>query len=105
MMRKLRAAEIGFLKKMIEYSGCERKISWPLEDLLVEEMDDGDMGSLSFVSEKSCRALGEDIAKTEFFDKDGILVLVTLSLDNYGDLFEMDVWKTDFSRLIAFPIV
>lgn len=34
-------------------------------------------------------------------DQDGVDVIATLSLDNYGDLFELDVWKVDFSPVVS----
>ncbi|MGT2430711.1 DUF6984 family protein [Cupriavidus basilensis] len=47
--------------------------------------------------------MGSDLASVEFFDEDGVAVIVTLSLDNYGDLYELDIWKTDFSPLRRLP--
>jgi len=67
----------------------------------VEEMDDGGMGSLLFKSSKLDRLLGKELASKTFVDTDGVEVIVTLSLDNYGDLFELDVWKVDFSPVIS----
>jgi len=71
-----------------------------LELIEVEPMEDGGMGSLYFPHAAKCREqrrLGKRIAQTEFTDDDGILVSVTLNVDQDGDLFELDVWKTDFS--------
>jgi len=67
----------------------------------VEEMDDGGMGSLLFKSGKLDRFLGKELASETFVDTDGVEVIVTLSLDNYGELFELDVWKVDFSPVIS----
>lgn len=69
----------------------------------VEEMDDGGMGGLKFSSSHENRSLGPQIASAEFLDEDGITVIATLNLDNYGDLYELDIWKTDFSPLRRFP--
>ncbi len=67
-----------------------------LAESLVEEMDDGGMGGRGSCPEKGDRRLGCELAKTTFLDEDGIEVMVTLSLDNYGDLYELDSWKTNF---------
>ncbi|MNL27470.1 hypothetical protein D3C87_1490620 [compost metagenome] len=61
------------------------------------------MGGLRFVSGKGDRRLGRDLAKITFLDEDGIEVSATVSLDNYGELYELDIWKTDFSPLKGLP--
>jgi hypothetical protein len=70
----------------------------------VTEMDDGGMGSLEFeVGDVKNRMLGALICEAEFIDDDGVTVLVALNADREGRLFELDVGKVDFSKLIAFP--
>lgn len=64
-------------------------------------MDDGGMGSIRFESKKPGRRLGSDLARETFVDEDGVEVIATLSLDNYGDLFELDIWKVDFSPVVS----
>lgn len=66
-------------------------------------MDDGGMGSLSFVSSKPHRAMGKVAGECTFSDADGMLVDAALLLDKEGDLFELDLWKVDFSPLIQIP--
>ncbi|WP_411178823.1 DUF6984 family protein [Paraburkholderia gardini] len=51
------------------------------------------------------RRLGVDLCQLGFLDSDGVPILVTLSLDNFGQLFELDVWKVDFSAIQRFPSV
>jgi hypothetical protein len=65
---------------------------------LVEEMNDGGMGSLRFVGSAD-RRLGECVGEAEFDDADGVVVSVALNVDQRGELFELDVWKVDFSPL------
>jgi len=38
-----------------------------------------------------------------FTDNDGVRVIASLNMDSNGNLFEMDIWKTDFSSLINIP--
>ena len=76
-----------------------------LSYLQVKEANDGGMGGLVFLSKNKDRHLGKDIASCEFDDQDGVKVIATLSVDNFGDLYELDVWKTDFSKLISFPVL
>jgi len=65
---------------------------------LVEEMNDSGMGSLRFVGSAD-RRLGKCIGEAEFDDADGVIVSVALNVDQRGELFELDLWKVDFSPL------
>jgi len=72
--------------------------------MLVQEMSDGGMGSLYFPTCRgSERHLGGTLLEAEFVDRDGILVSAIVNLDNSGDLLELDIWKVNFSKLLAFP--
>lgn len=102
-MRKLTSGEFEFIKKLIE-SCEEHELLLPqLKQISVDGMNDGGMGSLLFCSLDSQRSIGREIARQDFFDEDGVSVSAVLSVDNYGNLYELDVWKADFSKLIGFP--
>jgi hypothetical protein len=63
-------------------------------------MSDGGMGSLYFVSgdeEPKNRKFGRRIGEMQFEDTDGIPILVSLNIDEDGNLYELDIWKADFS--------
>ena len=75
-----------------------------LPESLVEEMQDGNMGSLRFVTlEYPDRRYGSMIVEAEFTDADGVLVSVALNLDDRGNLLELDIWKVDFSPIERYP--
>jgi hypothetical protein len=75
-----------------------------LKDCLVRELDDSGMGSLEFVTDApGKRRPGRVLAEAQFKDRDGVLVSAALNLDDQNDLYELDLWKTDFSRLMALP--
>lgn len=75
-----------------------------LEDVLVEEMADGGMGSLRFrYLDGRTQHLGELLVEKEFVDVDGVPVVATINLDEVGRLYELDIWKVDFSPLISLP--
>ncbi len=77
-----------------------------LELIEVESIDDGGMGSLYFLHPAKPRAqrrFGKCIAETEFTDEDGIVVSAALNVDQDGDLFELDLWKTDFGPVSSLP--
>ena len=69
-------------------------------------MDDGEMGSLYLFPKGEItegRVFGEQVSDFQFTDLDGIEVIASLNIDENGELFELDIWKTDFSKLIKFP--
>jgi hypothetical protein len=75
-----------------------------LDDALFEDMDDGGMGGLRVCKpDGHPRAFGEKLAEKEFADVDGIPVVIALNLDDTGELYELDIWKVDFSPLKRFP--
>lgn len=104
-MRLMNKLELDFLANMLKSSSFFQIDLKNLPCLQVEDANDGGMGGLVFLSKNKDRHLGEDISQCEFDDQDGVKVIVTLSVDNFGDLYELDVWKTDFSKLISFPVV
>ncbi|WP_324678814.1 DUF6984 family protein [Hymenobacter sp. GOD-10R] len=82
---------------------AEKFLAWlPIAE--VEELADGGMGSLRFVSRKDEQRLGQKIAELQFLDEDGVPVLVSLYLDQEGALYELDSWKTDYSPLKRIPL-
>ena len=74
-------------------------------ELLVSEMNDGNMGSLYLyppgITENNQRLFGQQISEYIFKDRDNIDVIASLNLDNNGMLFELDVWKTNFTPTIS----
>ena len=74
--------------------------------LLVQTMDDGGMGSILLFPNgptETKRLLGSVASELKFPDDDGGEVLASLNLDCEGELFEVDVWKVNFSPLIRIP--
>ncbi len=69
-------------------------------------MDDGDMGSLLLIHKdevSESRVFGEQVSELQFVDLDGVDVIASLNIDKEGDLYELDIWKTDFSKLQKLP--
>lgn len=99
LMRKLNPDEIPLVKYLLDKSGLDYSIS----ELKVTEMNDGGMGSLLFDSKTKEPRFGKATAEYWFKDSDGVGVTARLNLDQEGELFELDVWKTDFSELKKWP--
>lgn len=90
---------------IIEYLFAIAGLKQTPRNLRIESMNDGEMGSLLFENLDGVdRRLGDTVAECYFEDSDGILVSVTLNLDQQGKPFELDVWKVDFSNLQRWPL-
>ena len=77
-----------------------------LNGLVVAELNDGGMGSLSLIPkgvEGAARSFGQQLVLAEFTDSDGVPVSVALNLDGAGNLYELDIWKVNFSPLLNWP--
>ena len=103
--RKPTIKELRLLELLIKKSSLIMSNNWK-DNLLVRPMDDGEMGSLYLFPKGVTiedRTIGEQVSDFQFTDSDGIEVIASLNLDENGDLFELDLWKTDFSKLLNFP--
>lgn len=102
--RPLREKEAVLIRKLVSGTPFEGKVLRQLSEAIVQDMPDGGMGSVHFHKNSTEeRKLGKEIAEGSFRDADGVLVSVTLNLDQFGDLFELDIWKVDFSPLVGYP--
>ncbi|MCU1405357.1 MAG: hypothetical protein JWQ43_1660 [Glaciihabitans sp.] len=103
VLRRLRPAERRIVTVMLDRAGHHPAIPERLDRAWVYELDDGGMGSLRFVRPDGAPGLGRYIGPADFVDADGVTVFVWLNFDKRGDLFELDVWKTDYQPLVTFP--
>ncbi len=74
------------------------------KELKVADMQDG-MGSLLLIpaeQTKINRTFKAQISDSIFTDVDGIDVIVSLNIDQDGFLYELDVWKMNYERVISF---
>jgi len=97
--RKPTIEESQLLDKLIEKSPIDLPLNWK-STLKVKPMSDGDMGSLLLYPNginNSIRVFGERISEYQYKDIDGVDIIASLNVDSNGDLFELDIWKTDFS--------
>lgn len=70
--------------------------------LMVKNMDDGGMGSLLLFpsgKDSDTRNFGKQVSDLTFFDQDGVEVIASLNIDERGNIFELDMWKTNFDEL------
>ena len=71
----------------------------------VTEMADGDMGSLLFAAKDSTeiRHFGGRLCEAEFLDSDGMGLSIVVIIDQNQELYELDIFKGDFSALVRLP--
>jgi hypothetical protein len=98
-MRKLLTTQKPLISWLISASGRADA----LDSFIVSNMKDGGMGSMRFESPKKNRRLGGTVAEGQFLDADGVLVVASLNIDQDGNLFELDIWRTDFDSLKRWP--
>jgi hypothetical protein len=103
--RLLTLPELALLVHMLRGKPNVEHLLAALPTSQVEQMDDGGMGSLLFVSYKPNRKFSDVVADFQFNDADGIPVLASLNIDEDGALFELDMFKADFSPLQRLPIL
>jgi hypothetical protein len=96
--RKLREEERDLISYLLRGDDRPRD----LETALASDMSDGGMGSIRFCGPKG-RVLGRCVAEAQYLDVDGVLVSIVVNTDDRGELFELDMWKVDFSPLIRYP--
>jgi hypothetical protein len=103
-MRCLTAEEKALIVAMVRGRAAERAILQAIDEALVEEMEDGGMGSLHFVRPASSQSrFGKQLCEATCHDQDGTPVSIALQLDQFGCLFELDIFKADFSPLKKLP--
>jgi hypothetical protein len=97
--------ELAMLRLLVSRSTVPVEDAWE-EGLLVAAMNDGGMGSLYLMPKSIAlahRIMGTQVSEFQFVDSDGVAVIVSLNLDEEGRLFELDIWKTDYNRLLSLP--
>ncbi len=82
----------------------QANIKRDISTLKMEAMHDGGMGSHKFQTNHLDSKFGSEVANCTFIDSDGVTVSATLNIDQYGDLFELDLFKGDFSNLEKWPL-
>lgn len=103
--RKPNIQEERLIEILLRRSSLEISKDWK-EGLLVRPMDNG-MGDSLYLFPKgkdiANRKFGKRICDFQFTDADGVEVIASLHIDSDGDLFELDIWKTDHGKLINLP--
>lgn len=96
-MREISKSELKLVSYLLEKAGKQTHIP-----NLIRPLKDEGMGSISFDLKGSRKRVSQIIGGS-FKDSDGVLVDFELTADENNELFELDLWKVDFSRLLKYP--
>jgi hypothetical protein len=66
----------------------------------VENLTGTEMGGIQLSSRGEHSA---DLVEADYKDTDGRDVLITLTTNQFNELYDMDIWKADFSELQRYP--
>ena len=96
-MREITELELQLIRLLLEKAGKQVRIP-----KMVRPLKDEEMGSISF-DLKGLQERNSQIISGSFLDSDGVLVDFELTADKNNELYELDIWKVDFSRLLRYP--
>ncbi len=103
--RDLRDEERRLIERLAKGAPLESLVLAQLEKAFVADMNDGGMGSLRFNEndERTGPVRIKTVGEAEFLDSDGVPVQLFLDLDEDDKLYELDMWKVDYSPLQRYP--
>ena len=105
VLRSLSFDEKRLIYYLLENSGESKFTDLNVDSIKVKVIDDGEMGSLQLCPPIvfGGPVFGRVLSDCCFDDEDGVKVIATLNLDKDDNLFELDIWKTNFGKLIRIP--
>lgn len=105
-LRKLTIKEKNLIAFLIQKENLNIKSDWE-KNILVYPMNDSNMGSLKLcphgIYDEKREYDQRFVSEYEFKDIDGVDVVASLFLDKEGSLYELDIWKVNFSELLSLP--
>lgn len=98
--RNIKEEEKVLITSILELANSTERISSIPE--VVYDLDDGGMGTIKFTNNPE-RIYGKDILQVNYIDSDTTPVVIALTVDDKGELFELDFWKVNFEKLLSYP--
>lgn len=98
--RPVKETELTIIRFLLNHIKADPN-QFPISKLAFE-YEGGKMGSINLVNEKQAEYKG-DIAIAQYIDSDGIIVMITLTIDTNNSLLDLDFWKVNFEKLITYP--
>jgi hypothetical protein len=98
--RPVKEAELILIQFLLAHIKTDEH-KFPISDTAFE-YEAGKMGSINLVNKNQGEYKG-DIAIAQYIDSDGIIVMITLTIDSNDNLLDLDFWKTNFEKLLKYP--
>lgn len=98
--RPIRENELKLIRFLLSYLKVDES-KFPISDTAFE-YEGGKMGSINLVNNNQGEYKG-DIAIAQYIDSDGVIVMITLTIDSNNNLLDLDFWKTNFEKLEKYP--
>ena len=103
-IRPLRTEEKELLLSVIQHLANSLDLLSEIDEVLVEDLSDGGMGSVRVIRDNSyLKRKAMPYAQAMYIDEDSVLISVQINSDSFGRLYEIDIWKTDFSSVKRYP--
>jgi hypothetical protein len=96
-LRPIRPEERALIKHLLSF--LERGDRYKIPEQ-VENLTEAGMGGIQLSQRGEHTA---DIVEADYKDTDGREVLITLTTNQYDELYDLDLWKTDFNPLQRYP--
>ena len=98
--RPVKASELAIIQTLLSH--IKAKPNQFTISKTAFEYEGGKMGSINLVIENQGDYKG-DIAIAQYIDSDGIIVMITLTIDSNDNLLDLDFWKVNFEKLEKYP--
>jgi hypothetical protein len=104
MIRLLSPDEAAFIKNLLSLCELPYKNTQPIDELSIKAIEDGGMGSFEFVEEAEAeRTLGQAILAATTYDLDGREVMIEITVDSEGYLYQLTA-ATEDGKPLLFPL-
>ena len=101
--RFLRQEEKNLVRQLLEQTRRGNEVLESLDSIKVHDLADGGMGSVRTLPLDDEKRKAIPIASANYADSDNTLINAQINCDESGRLFEIDIWKADFSPVVRYP--
>lgn len=103
--RKLTVKEVEIIEYLAQKAGYSLAPNWA-ESVVAYPLTNDAIGAIGIVANNAKNYVSQRchlIADCQFYDDDKVGVLVSLYVDLEKNLYELDFWKFDFSKILTIP--
>lgn len=97
VLRAIKPEEKALIEHLLQLANQTDRYSIPEQ---VADMNDGGMGGVQLSSRGEHK---DDLVEADCEDSDRCDVFISLTTNQYDELFELDIWREDFATLKRYP--